>query len=103
MIHSVMGYLLNDEPQEAIRGSLEGSFNPARQARLEISYQLFNAAQVLTCPTHAKPARSPCRAKNHIRDHVDLGRGAASCVCGSVLLPSLYLEAAFRPRTGGGR
>jgi hypothetical protein len=41
--------LAQRRPAEAIRGSLEGSFNPARQARLEISYQLFNAAQVLTC------------------------------------------------------
>jgi hypothetical protein len=40
--------LAQRRPAEAIRGSLEGSFNPARQARLEISYQLFNAAQVLT-------------------------------------------------------
>ena len=38
MIHSVM--VACSRRPGAIRGSLEGSFNPARQARLEISYQL---------------------------------------------------------------
>ena len=42
MIHSVMGYLLNDEPQEAIRGSLEGSLTlPGRRgSKLAISYSM---------------------------------------------------------------
>ena len=56
MIHSVMGYLLNDEPQEAIRGSLEGSFNPARQARLEISYHYRRGSRfelTISCETCA--------------------------------------------------
>jgi len=46
----------------------------------------------------------PVGQKITFRDHVDLGCGAASCVLPALfLLPSLYLEAAFRPRTGGGR
>src|SRR5215471_18893581 len=71
--------------------------------RTDLLAQITNLSRrglkIAVKPRHrdADPARSSNSAKNHVRDHVDLGHGFVPRLCGALLFSGLHASPAIDP------